>query len=91
MLKPLITDYVWKKLEPNFITSKYKRGKDDRNFLEAVCWVMRTGSPWSNLPREFGPWKTAYNRYMRSIKNDQLKRILNDLKKIENARKLHSN
>lgn len=89
MMKPIISDSIWKKFEPIFNSSKVKKGKDDRMFLEAVCWVMRTGSPWSSLPREFGPWKTAYNRYVRSIKSDYLRQILSDLKKIERVKSLH--
>ncbi len=89
MMKLIITDSIWKKFEPIFNSSKVKKGKDDRMFLEAVCWVMRTGSPWSSLPREFGPWKTAYNRYVRSIKSDYLRQILSDLKQIERVRSLH--
>jgi transposase len=85
-MKPIITDAIWQKIEPLFTGSKIKRGKDDRKFLEAVCWVMRTGSSWSNLPREFGPWKTVYNRYIRSINNDYLKQILHNLKKIERSK-----
>jgi transposase len=87
-MKPIISDSIWKKFEP-FFNSRVKKGKDDRMFLEAVCWVMRTGFPWSSLPREFGPWKTAYNRYVRSIKSDYLRQILSDLKKIERVRSLH--
>lgn len=89
MIKPIITDSIWKKFAPIFNGSKVKKGKDDRMFLEAVCWVMRTGSPWSSLPREFGPWKTAYNRYVRSIKSDYLRQVLSDLKAIERSRSLH--
>lgn len=90
MLRPIITDSIWKKFEPIFSSAKLKRGKDDRMFLEAICWVMRTGSPWSSLPREFGPWKTAYNRYVRSINSDYLRQILSDLKQIERSKHLHN-
>jgi transposase len=89
-MKPIITDSVWRKFEPIFMNCKLKRGKDDRNFLEAVCWVMRTGCPWSSLPREFGPWKTAYNRYVRSIKGNYLRQILSDLKEIEKVKRMHN-
>ncbi|WP_213032989.1 transposase [Acinetobacter sp. ANC 4470] len=29
-------------------------------FLEAVLWIARTGSPWRNLPPEFGKWNTLW-------------------------------
>jgi transposase len=40
-------------------------GRDDRNFVEAVLWWRRTGAPWRDLPSEFGPWKTVFNRFDR--------------------------
>ena len=38
-------------------------GRDDRNFVEAVLWWRRTGAPWRDLPSDFGPWKTVFNRF----------------------------
>jgi transposase len=40
-------------------------GKDDRRFFEAVVWWRRTGVPWRDLPDDFGPWKTVFNRFDR--------------------------
>ena len=35
---------------------------DNRTVLEAVLWIARTGSPWRDLPPEFGKWNTIYRR-----------------------------
>jgi putative transposase len=56
-------------------------GKDDRNFLEAVLWWHRTGVPWRDLPSEFGPWSTVFNRFDRWSKTGKWQRILDSLKK----------
>ena len=37
----------------------------DRNFINAVLWIAKTGAPWRDLPERFGPWKTIYNRFHR--------------------------
>ena len=29
--------------------------RDNRLFVEAVLWLVRTGVPWRDLPEEFGP------------------------------------
>lgn len=41
---------------------------DDRRILNAIFWILRTGSPWRDLPSRYGPPTTAYNRYNRWAK-----------------------
>ncbi len=37
--------------------------------VEGILWRVRTGSPWRDMPPEFGPWSSAYNLFNRwSIK-----------------------
>ncbi|MFI7462297.1 transposase [Nonomuraea sp. NPDC049646] len=35
---------------------------DLRRLFNAVMWRFRTSSPWRDLPIEYGPWSTAYDR-----------------------------
>ena len=45
-------------------------GRDNRLFVEAVLWIVRTGSPWRKLAPQFGNWYTAYTRFNRwTLKN----------------------
>ena len=37
--------------------------RGNRNFINAVVWIAKTGAPWRDLPERFGPWKTIYNRF----------------------------
>lgn len=30
--------------------------------IDAIAWKYRTGSPWMDMPAEFGSWKGAHNR-----------------------------
>lgn len=53
--------------------------KDDKNFIEAVLWWHRTGVPWRDLPSEFGPWSTVFNRFDRWSKSGKWQRILEAL------------
>lgn len=41
---------------------------DDRRVVNGIFYVLRTGSPWRDLPRRYGPYTTVYNRYNRWAK-----------------------
>ncbi len=34
----------------------------DRPLCDGVIWVLRTGAPWSAVPRAFGPTSTVHDR-----------------------------
>jgi transposase len=34
-------------------------------FVEAVLWIVRTGSPWRDLPDVFGDWNSVFRRFSR--------------------------
>ncbi len=34
-------------------------------FVDAALWIVRTGSPWRDLPDVFGPWNSAVRRFSR--------------------------
>ena len=34
---------------------------DDRRVLDGILRVLRTGSPWHDLPERYGPSRTVYN------------------------------
>jgi len=57
----------------------FKTAKDNRLFLEAVLWIVRTGSPWRDLPQEFGNWNSVYRRYRRWVQLDVFKNIFTHL------------
>jgi len=40
-------------------------GGDNRLFVEAVLYHIRNGTPWRDLPPEFGSWNSIYIRYKR--------------------------
>jgi len=42
--------------------------KDDRQVLNGIFHILRTGSPWRDLPERYGPDTTAYNRFNRWTK-----------------------
>lgn len=47
--------------------------------VEAILWIMRTGSPWRDLPIDFGPWKTSYSRFREWTRTGLWQSILSGL------------
>ncbi len=68
-LRLLIPDAVWSTLEPLLRESKHAAGApprlSDRLVIEAVLYQARTGTPWRDLPDEFGHWNAVYQRFRR--------------------------
>ena len=61
------TDAQWARiadLVPGKAGDPGATGKDTRRFIDAVLWMARTGSPWRDLPGEFGPWNTVHKRFL---------------------------
>src|ERR1700733_5826425 len=74
----VLTDAQWAKMEPHCLgkpTDPGRSGKDNRLFIEAVLWVVRTGSPWRDLPAFFGNWNTVFKRYRDWVKADVFMRV----------------
>jgi len=64
----VISDEFWKAVESLMPSDEGKRGNrfgDHRLILEGIAWRFRTGSPWRDLPAEFGPWQTVWKRHHR--------------------------
>jgi transposase len=39
--------------------------RDNRLFINAVFWILRTGAPWRDLPPDYGDWKNTHRRFCR--------------------------
>lgn len=49
--------------------------------VNGVLWRTRTGSPWRDLPRSYGCWKTVYNRHRRWSADGTWARVLTELQR----------
>jgi transposase len=61
-----LTEFEWKAIRP--LLPNKPRGVprvDDRKVLNGIFWILRSGSPWSDLPERYGPRTTVYNRFNR--------------------------
>jgi transposase len=53
--------------------------QDDRRVLNGIFFVLRTGTPWRDLPERYGPYTTVYNRFNRWAKRGVWLRIFEAL------------
>jgi transposase len=68
MDRTMLRDDQWARIEqllPGKKSDPGRTAKDNRRFVEAVLWIMRTGSPWRDLPEELGHWHRTYVRFSR--------------------------
>src|SRR4051812_4456231 len=77
-----LTDQQWQRLEPLLPLEKPQTGRpneDHRRILNGILWIHRTGAPWRDLPRRYGPTGTVSSRFYRWRKGEIWQRILSDL------------
>lgn len=64
----VLSDGQWERVSGHIIGDERTRGgsgRDNRMFVEAVLWIVRTGSPWGDLPDVFGSWNSMFRRWSR--------------------------
>ena len=65
-MKAIASKRRWLELHlPGKVSNAGATAKDNRMFLEAVFWRVRTGSPWRDLPPAFGHWNSQLRRFRR--------------------------
>ena len=63
-----LTDEQFARIEPLLPGKANDPGRtaeNNRLFVDAVLWVLRTGAPWRDLPARFGPWNSVFQRFNR--------------------------
>ena len=75
-----LKDYEWRVIKP--MLPNKPRGVprvDDRRVFNGIFWVLRSGAPWRDLPENYGPHTTCYNRFVRWRQAGIWDRIMNGL------------
>ena len=68
LARDLMSDEEWAFHEPFIRAVRAPNGRKPTNHrlvLDGIFWVARTGSPWRDLPEEFGKWSSVYRQFRR--------------------------
>jgi transposase len=64
----VLSDAQWARIEPLMPSSDGQRGRpfrSHRQVVEGIMYRFRTGIAWRDLPSDFGPWQTIWERHNR--------------------------
>jgi putative transposase len=78
-------DLLWlshaqmRRIKPYFPLSHGVPRVDDRRVLSGIIFVIRNGLRWRDAPKDYGPPKTIYNRFIRWSRLGVFNRIFAEL------------
>ena len=83
-----LSDAQWEQIKDLLPSNGHKGGqwKDHRLLIDGILWALSDGGRWRNLPKEFGPWQTVYDRFRKWCRTGLWDKILRHLQ----ARKMSS-
>ena len=82
MVRHRLTDDQWEAIAALF-PAPARTGRPPRSpreLMDAILWILRTGSAWRDLPEELGPWQTAWHRFNAWSDSGLLDQILHRLR-----------
>jgi transposase len=82
MKRHALTDEQWAQIAPLLppeVGRIARPAKSNRLMVEGMVWILRTGAPWRDLPKRFGPWKSVYTRFRRWTRQGVWARVLQAL------------
>ena len=80
-----MSDLIWlsdaqmQRIAPYFPLSHGIARVDDRRVLSGIIFVIRNGLRWRDAPKDYGPHKTIYNRFVRWSRLGVFNRIFAEL------------
>ena len=77
-----ISDQDWERVKdvlPPENTGEGRPSKPNRDMLNGMLWISKTGSPWRDLPERFGPWQTVYSRFRMWSQKEIFKKLFEQL------------
>lgn len=82
MFRRYLSDVQWLRIErllPGKAGDPGTTADDNRLFVDAVLWIVRTGAPWRDLPSEIAKWNSVYQRFNRWSRRGVWRRLFEAL------------
>ncbi|MGH8649780.1 MAG: IS5 family transposase [Burkholderiales bacterium] len=80
-----LNDKQWEIIEP-LIPQPRRRSdgkgrprRDDRDVLNGILWILRSGARWQDLPERFPPYQTCHRRLQQWVRSGVIRRVLEAL------------
>ena len=61
----LLNERQMARIEPHFPLAHGIPRVDDRRVISGIVYVIKHGLQWKDAPKDYGPHKTLYNRFIR--------------------------
>ena len=80
-----LNDEQWQVIEPLLLKPERRadgRGrprKDDREVLNGILWILRSGARWQDLPERFPPYQTCHRRFQYWVDGGVFRHVLEAL------------
>lgn len=81
-----ISDENWERIKDLLPGKKGDVGvtaQNNREFINAVLWIARTGASWRDLPSRFGRWYSVYTRFNRWSKKGVWQKVHEALQEVD--------
>ena len=78
-----LTDAQWEIIKPHFDTKNYGKSRkhSQRDCVNAIFYIIKTGCQWRFLPKDFPPYSTVHSFYWRAKQKGIWENMMRDLVK----------
>ena len=75
-----LTEKDWQHLQPLLPELPTRRRgrpwRGNREVLDGILWILRTGAPWRDLPEKYPPYQTCHRRFQQWSSDGTLAKVL---------------
>jgi transposase len=80
-----LTDEQWAVIEthlpelPRRADNRGRPWRSNREVMNGILWILRSGARWKDLPERFPPYQTCHRRFQAWVKDGTLRHVLEAL------------